>query len=173
MEEKWKDIRGYEGIYQVSNLGNVKKIRFINNRCNFKKESIRKLNIRNGYYIIQLSKNGSRKSYQVHRLVAQAFISNPENKPFINHKDYNPLNNNVNNLEWCTQKENVNWSICNMKKRKNITHSNTNEKYITYRKENDTYRITIDKKEYTSCKTLKEAIIKRNEILSEINNTKK
>lgn len=59
-----------------------------------------------------------------------------------------------------------------MKKRKNITHSNTNKKYITYRKENNTYRITIDRKEYTPCKTLKEAIIKRNKILSEIDNTR-
>ena len=166
-KEIWKDIKGYEGLYQVSNFGRIKKIRFINNVCNIEKEHLRKLNVRNGYYIIQLSKNGARKSHQVHRLVAEAFIPNIENKPFINHKDYNPLNNNVNNLEWCTQKENVNWSICNMKKRKKTTHSNTGEKYISYRKENNTYRITINKKEYASCSTLLEAIKKRDEILNE------
>lgn len=167
MKEIWKDVKGYEGLYQVSSLGKIKKMRFINNVCNIEKEKIRKLNIRNGYYIVQLSKNRNRKSYQVHRLVAEAFIPNVENKPFINHKDYNRLNNNVDNLEWCTQKENVNWSICNMKKRKKTTHSNTGEKYISYRKENKTYRITIDKKEYVSCNTLLEAIKKRDEILSE------
>lgn len=168
MKEIWKDIKNYEGLYQISNLGNVKKLRFINNRCNFKKESIKKLNIRNGYYIVQLSKNGKRKSYQVHRLVAEAFIENPENKSIINHIDYNPLNNNVDNLEWCTQKENVEWSKCHMYGRKNITHSNTGEKYICYRKSADRYRIIIDKKEYPSCKTLEEAIKVRDKILKEV-----
>ena len=157
MEEIWKDIKNYEVLYQVSNLGKI---------YSKKNKKILKNNIRNTYYIIQLTKDKKRKSFQVHRLVAEAFIPNPQNKPIVNHINYNRLDNRVNNLEWCSQKENVNHSICNMKHKKSITHSNTNEKYITYRKDTNKYRLTIDKKEY-QCKTLDEAIKKRDEILNE------
>ena len=157
-KEIWKDIQGYENIYQISTFGRVKSLR---------KNKIMSLNKRNGYYQICLRKNGKRKNRQVHRLVAEAFISNPLNKKIVNHKDYDPLNNNFKNLEWCTQKENVNWSICNMKHRKSITHTNTGEKYIYYRKTNNKYRVVVDKKEYKSCLTLKEAIKERDKILNE------
>lgn len=170
MKEIWKDIKDYEGLYQISNLGNVRslerKVR-INKGYRIVKNKILKLGIRNNYYVINLNKNNKKKSFQVHRLVAEAFINNLDNKPIINHKNFNKLDNNVNNLEWCTQKENVNYSICNMKHRKNITHSNTKEKYISYRKSTNRYRITIDKKEYKSCKSLKEAIEMRDKILYE------
>lgn len=170
MKEIWKDIKDYEGYYQISNLGRVKtleRITIIPNAKRLEKERILKLNERNNYKTIQLIKNNKRKSYQVHRLVAQAFIENPLNKPFINHKDYNTRNNRVENLEWCTQKENVNWSICNMKHRHKTNYSNTKNQYIYYRKSTDRYRIVIDKKEYKSCKTLEEAIKLRNKILKE------
>lgn len=170
MQEMWKDVKDYEGLYQVSNFGNVKSLKRITkipNANRIEKEKILKLGKRNGYYTISLNKNNQRKVYQVHRLVAQAFIPNLENKPFINHKDFNTLNNYFENLEWCTQKENVNWSICNMKKRKSMTHSNTKEKYISYRKSTNKYRITIDGKEYKSCNTLDDAIVERNKILNE------
>ena len=169
-EEIWKDIKGYEGYYQISNYGKVKSLErytIILNGKRTEKEKFLYQGIRSGYYIVQLNKNNKRKSHQVHRLVAQAFIPNLKNKPFINHKDENRKNNYVENLEWCTQKENVNWSINKMKHRKKVSHSNTNEQYITYRKSTNKYRITIDGKEYKSCKTLEEAIKKRDEILNE------
>jgi hypothetical protein len=101
-KEIWKDIEGYEGIYQVSNLGNVKS---------FKRGSERMLKPckdRRGYLIVDLYKNGKHKNNKIHRLVAQAFISNQENKPEINHIDEDKTNNNVDNLEWSTRKENLN-----------------------------------------------------------------
>ena len=96
--EFWKDVIGYEGLYQVSNLGRIKSVR--NDKIRLNDFSSNK------YLRISLWKNGSGKKFQVHRLVAQAFIPNPENKPFINHKDGNKQNNHVENLEWCTSSEN-------------------------------------------------------------------
>ena len=156
MQEIWKKIDGFIN-YQVSNFGRIKSVNKILKPYQNKK---------NGYMYTHLSQNGCTKVIRIHRLVANAFIPNLENKPYINHIDGNKENNCVDNLEWCTQKENVNWSICNMKHRKNITHTNTNEKYITYRKRNNKYRITIDKKEYKSRDTLEEAIKERNKILN-------
>lgn len=109
--EKWRDIKGYEGLYQVSNLGRVKSFVKWNGHT-----YINKPHIINGYNhecngykskIVCLRKNGIKTEYRVHRLVASAFIENPLNKPYINHKDGNPQNNAVDNLEWCTPKENV------------------------------------------------------------------
>lgn len=169
MKEIWKDIPGYEGLYQVSNLGRVKSLRFRNNVCDKEKERIMTLNKKdNEYLYVSLSKNGIRSNKYVHRLVATCFIPNDNNYETVNHIDYNVKNNNVNNLEWCSQKQNVFHSISHLKKRKNITHSNTGEKYITYRKKDNVYRITINKVEYPSCKSLEEAIKRRNEILEVI-----
>ena len=108
--EEWKDIKGYEGIYQISNKGRVKTLG--NNKT--KKEKIRDGKIDNrGYKRISLCKNGKDKKYSIHRLVAEAFLPNPDNLPVVNHKDENKLNNNVENLEWCTQEYNVNYSSSN------------------------------------------------------------
>ena len=101
MEEIWKDIEGYEGLYQVSNLGRVKSLR----RNIILKNKIES----NGYERVVLSTNNNPKDYSVHRLVAIAFIPNPNNYPIVNHKDENRTNNCVDNLEWCTQKYNVNY----------------------------------------------------------------
>ena len=102
-KELWKDIKDYEGHYQVSNLSRVKSIKF-------GKERILKPVIdRHGYLLVSLWKNNKQKTYKVHRLVAEAFIPNPYNLPQVNHKDENPLNNNVNNLEWCNSKYNCNF----------------------------------------------------------------
>lgn len=112
MNEEWKDVVGYEGLYQVSNLGRVKTsfkpIKCHKNSIRFGKEKILSSKIeKNGYERVNLSKDGERKTYSIHRLVAQAFIPNPNNLPQINHKDENKLNNCVENLEWCTAKYNV------------------------------------------------------------------
>lgn len=114
MEEIWKDIKDYEGLYQISNLGNIRKLRFINNIVN--KEKIFKITpqiINSGYYKVVLYKDGKYKNKCIHRLVAETFIPNEENKPQINHIDGNKLNNNVDNLEWCTRSENMKHSYKN------------------------------------------------------------
>lgn len=95
MKEIWKDIKGYEGIYKISNLGNVKSNKLL------KKELCT-----NGYFRVTLYNEKSPKRFLVHRLVAETFIPNPENKPQVNHIDGNKLNNCVCNLEWATSKEN-------------------------------------------------------------------
>ena len=101
--EIWKDIEGYEGLYQVSNLGNIKRI--------FKSHIVlcKPSFDTRGYKQIVLSKNRKRKSYKVHRLVAKAFIPNHNNLPCINHKDEDKTNNCVDNLEWCTIEYNNNY----------------------------------------------------------------
>ena len=114
MIEFWKDIKGYEGFYQVSNLGRVKSlsrsIYYSKGYTVYRKGKIKKPSFdKNGYPQIGLCKNGTVITRKIHRLVAEAFIPNPENKPEINHKDENKTNNYVDNLEWVTEKENVNY----------------------------------------------------------------
>ena len=113
--EVWKDIKGYEGLYQVSNKGRVKSLdRYANNNgtLQFRPERILKQNIqkvgRSRRCTVTLSKESKIKRIRVHRLVAEAFIPNPENKPQIDHIDTNMENNNVENLRWVTPKENMN-----------------------------------------------------------------
>lgn len=100
IKEIWKDISGYEGLYQVSNFGRIKSY-------HRGKTSVLAGTPNNGYIRIRLCKDGIRGNLiLIHRLVCVAFIPNPENKPCVNHIDGNPSNNNVNNLEWCTSSEN-------------------------------------------------------------------
>lgn len=115
MEEIWKDINGFEGLYKVSNLGRVKSIeRKVwnpgRNCYRVQKERVL-INLIDDklYHRVNLRNNGRSNQKLVHRLVAEAFIPNPLKLPQINHKDENPSNNNVNNLEWCDNKYNCNY----------------------------------------------------------------
>ena len=112
MKEIWKDIEGYEGLYQVSNLGRVKSLeRKIRKRNGYRtiKELIKKPTLgKNGYLKICLCKNCRVKFYSLHRIVAETFIPNPENKPQVDHINTNKTDNRVENLRWCTNKENDN-----------------------------------------------------------------
>lgn len=106
--EIWKDIKGYEGKYQVSNLGNVKSSWMWTGDKYIKREKIlRNILYKNGYLYVSLSKDGKVKRFKVNRLVAEAFIDNPYNLPITNHKDGDKTNNCVSNLEWCTHSENL------------------------------------------------------------------
>ena len=126
--ELFKPIDGYDN-YFVSNFGNIK---------NSKKNKIMKLsNDNKGYKIINLSKNGKVKMFKVHRLVGIAFLENVDEKPMIDHIDNNRSNNNVKNLRWCTNQEN----LANQGKRENNT---TGYKGITYNKETKKYRARIN-----------------------------
>lgn len=105
-QEIWKDVCGYEGLYQVSNIGNVRSLnyRVVRGRINELSRGLSKT----GYYVVVLCRDKKQTTVHVHRLVAEAFIDNPDNKPVVNHKDENKTNCSVDNLEWVTQKENVN-----------------------------------------------------------------
>ena len=135
MEEIWKDIEGYEGLYQVSNLGRVKslgrKVKKINGKMNVC-EKILKPGIGNGYKKVSLWKNNSSKMFLIHRLVALAFIPNNENLPIVNHKDENRLNNAVDNLEWCTYEYNNNYGTIRERMSKTLSGRYKGEKNPMY-----------------------------------------
>ena len=114
-KEIWKDIPEYIGLYQVSNLGRVKSIKNCRNRILKNHRRV------DGYYSVNLSKNNKVNCIRVHRLVAEAFLPNPNNYPIVNHKDERPSNNCVDNLEWCTPKYNINYGTCREKMSKTRT----------------------------------------------------
>ena len=120
-KEIWKDINGYEGLYQVSNFGRVKSLNY---RRTGREEILTPQMNTNGYLTVQLWKNEKRKSCLVHRLVAMAFIPNPNNLPEVNHKDEDKTNNCVWNLEWCDCKYNINYGTRTEKTTKTVLQLN-------------------------------------------------
>ena len=151
-EEIWKDVVNYEGYYQVSNLGNVRSLPHITINQRKRKGRMRKPYTNwKGYLAVCLCKDGKCKSYQVHRLVAQAFLPNPNNYPMINHKDENKKNNNVSNLEWCDVTYNNNYGNRTKRARSKIckpvvairTSDNQQEHYLSLTEVSKTFRIHI------------------------------
>lgn len=127
--EEWRPVVGYEGIYEVSDCGNVRMVEritkmfmFLQNKYvdrKIKPKIKSKCKDKDGYELVNLKKEGKHKPGKVHRIVAEAFIPNPENKPYIDHINGIRYDNRVENLRWCTQKENLNFEIA----RKNISDS--------------------------------------------------
>ena len=110
MQEIWKDVVGYEGLYQVSNFGRVKSLdRYDKIGRKYKGKIIKQVLMKNGYLGLNLCVGGSCKTFYAHRIVASAFLDNPQNLPQINHKDENKQNNFVDNLEWCDSTYNNNY----------------------------------------------------------------
>lgn len=108
-KEEWRPVAGYEGLYEVSRNGHIKSLPKYNREARFLKPT---LNKRQGRYSVMLSKNGKRKRVSVHRVVATAFVYNPNPEVFteINHKDENPANNKADNLEWCDRWYNMHYN---------------------------------------------------------------
>ena len=120
IKEEWRPVVGYDGLYEVSNFGNVKSLNY---HCTGKSKNLKLILTKDGYFNVMLVKDKKKKIMRVHRLVAMAFIPNPDNLPIINHKDETRDNNRVENLEWCTNKYNLNYGTY----RKRM--SELNEKY--------------------------------------------
>lgn len=124
MIEVWKDVIGLEGIFQVSNMGRIRSLDKYAKVCGggkrlVKGRILKPTKLKNGYYEAQFHHKGERIIYLLHRLVAIHFIDNPLNLPEVNHKDENPQNNNVENLEWCTSKYNANYGTRNIRMMEN------------------------------------------------------
>ena len=122
MTEIWKDVKGYEGLYKISNHGEVWSER--------KQGLLKKGKCATGYYSVSLAKNKKQKTFTIHRLVAIHFIDNPLKKPCVNHMDESRTNNHYSNLEWCTYKENNNWGTGNERRKETRKHSSKWKEYV-------------------------------------------
>ena len=176
--ETWKDIAGFEGLYQISNLGRIRSLDRITVEMttgiqrHLSGKLLNPTDNGDGYRIVSLKKGGKRFSRYIHRLVAEAFVDKPEGCNVVNHIDYNKGNNIFSNLEWCTQKANVQHSSSRL----HVPHkstSSTGEKYVTFRKKCGRYRVNIkNAKADRQFKTIEEAIAFRNEVLNEFSISK-
>lgn len=137
MEEIWKDKKDYEGLYQVSNWGRAKSLdRYIKGKghsLQFKKGRILKpMKDNNGYLKVRLCNGEKSKTFNLHRLVAEAFLPNPDNLPQVNHKDENKLNNSVDNLEWCDSRYNKNYGTRNKRISEKMTNGKLSKPVLQY-----------------------------------------
>lgn len=142
--ELWEDIPGYEGLYKVSSLGRVMALTFVNNQCAGKpwNHIMKPFDNGNGYLSVSLTKDGRRKNYYVHRLVASVFVDNPMGFSEVNHLDHDKANNSAENLEWCNRRHNVGYSSTLMRHPKRTAKpSATGEKYI--HKKRGRFRVAI------------------------------
>lgn len=135
MKEIWVDVKDYVGLYQVSNLGRVKSLdRYVNGNgmMQLKKGKLLKLQVsKSGYLYVCLCNNGKEKLCRVNRLVAEAFLPNPDNLPQVNHKDEDKTNNSVDNLEWCDNKYNINYGTCIERRSKKMSDILLNRKDLS------------------------------------------
>ena len=137
VSEEWRSIYGYEGYYEVSNLGKIRSLTKSNGHgSRIRVETPRILNnskTTTGYFKIDLFDERGRKGFKVHRLVAFAFIPNPLNLPCVNHLDENPINNSFDNLEWCTHTYNVRYSLLLHRRSNRISIEQENEVVALYK----------------------------------------
>lgn len=181
MKETWRPVPGYEGYYEVSNLGRVRSVtrtRVVKNRYGGKSQRTDKgcelslIDNGNGYLYVSLRKDGHRENHFAHRLVALAFCDGFESGYVVNHKDENKCNNRSDNLEWVSQAANVAYSSHAMRKPKSVCKpSNTGEKYIrVVRKRGHlpVYRVNVRQIGiYKSFACLQDAIAYRNEVMND------
>ena len=151
--EEWKSIPGYEGLYEVSNLGRVRSldryIKYSNGQIRLHKGRI--LNPSkdtNGYLKVLLKCNTKCKTITVHRLVALTFLPNPDNLPCVNHKDEDKTNNRVENLEWCTQQYNLNYNGVLKKRSQRMKENGIYERRSQIKRIKHPELIGLDEKEY-------------------------
>lgn len=161
-EERWLPVAGFEGLYEVSDQGRVKSLKRLVKRKTkgdyIVKERILKPFTRgDGYVFVPLSKNGTRCTKSVHRLVAEAFIPNPDNLPEVNHKDENKSNNELGNLEWCDQEYNSNYGTSKVrlgdKVAKKVSAIDVHGRVVaTFRSQSDAERMTgISQSSISAC----------------------
>lgn len=165
-DEIWKPIDGYVGLYEVSNMGRVRSLVFRNNQASFGRIRILSpTDNGNGYKIVGLNKGAGRKNYYVHRLVASAFVGNPNNLPVVDHIDHNKANNKASNLQWVTQGENVRRSTHLMSKPRTKATTNTGEKYISQVK-GGRFKVSLPwLRSWKSYETLEQAVAARDSLL--------
>lgn len=150
--EEWRDIEGYEGLYQVSNYGRVKSLKF-------GKMIILKNRYCAGYWSVMLYKNGIGVPKTVHRLVAEAFIPNPQNLPCVNHKDENRSNCVSDNLEWCTYEYNSNYGTRNERNKEKLTNRTDLSKQVyQYSLDGELIKIWSSSREAKRCGFLQNCI---------------
>lgn len=119
-DEQWRPVNGYEGLYEVSSLGRVKSLNYNHTG---REKILKSGKHRDGYLQVDLCKNGKRKMFRVHRLVAEAFLPNHEGLPEVNHRNEDKTNNCVSNLEWCSSKYNTNYGSRNKKIAASMTNN--------------------------------------------------